>query len=65
MMNDRPADRQPEPPAGLCETCRHARIVTSDRGSHFIRCAQADTDPRFPRYPALPVVRCVAYEQLS
>jgi hypothetical protein len=65
MMNDRHADRQPEPPAGLCETCGQARLVTSDRGSRFIRCARAEVDPRFPKYPALPVVRCGGYERLS
>jgi len=47
-----------EPPAGLCATCRHARRVESARGSVFTRCALAETDPRFPKYPRLPVLRC-------
>jgi len=44
-------------------TCRWARIVTNRRGSTFFRCGRAETDARFPRYPPLPVLRCVGYEQ--
>ncbi|HEY7650814.1 MAG TPA: hypothetical protein VID04_17595 [Methylomirabilota bacterium] len=43
---------------GLCETCRHARPVTSARGSTFWRCALSDQDSRFPKYPRLPVLTC-------
>src|SRR2546422_8745518 len=48
---------------GLCRTCRWARIVTNRRGSTFFRCGRAESDARFPRYPPLPVLRCVGYEQ--
>lgn len=48
--------------AGLCETCRHARALAS-RSSVFLRCALAETDPRFPRYPRLPIVACRGYER--
>ena len=48
---------------GLCQTCRWMRAVTTRRGSRFYRCGRADTDPRFPRYPALPVRQCVGYEE--
>lgn len=44
-------------PAGLCETCRHARVLAS-RSSVFLRCALAEVDPDFPRYPRLPVLAC-------
>ena len=47
---------------GLCGTCRWARSVTNRRGSVFFRCLRAETDPRFVRYPSLPVRRCVGYE---
>ncbi|HEX3556250.1 MAG TPA: hypothetical protein VIA62_23780 [Thermoanaerobaculia bacterium] len=47
-------------PAGLCATCEHLRLVASKR-STFVRCGLADTDPRFPKYPALPVVVCGGY----
>ena len=48
---------------GLCLTCRWARTVTTRRGSTFFRCGRAETDPRFPRYPALPVRACAGYEE--
>ena len=54
-----------EPPVGLCATCRWVRIVTNRRGSVFYRCARADTDPRFVRYPPLPVLACPGYEPLD
>jgi hypothetical protein len=46
---------------GLCETCRYAKIVRSDRGSTFLRCLLSDHDARFPKYPRLPVVKCDGY----
>ena len=48
---------------GLCATCVHARRVTSARGSTFVLCALSATDPRFPKYPRLPVVRCAGYAE--
>jgi hypothetical protein len=49
-------------PAGLCETCRHARVLAS-RASLFLRCGLAESDPSLPRYPRLPVVACRGYER--
>lgn len=49
-------------PAGLCATCRHARVLAS-RTSVFLRCAMAEVDPAFPRYPRLPVEACRGYER--
>jgi hypothetical protein len=48
---------------GLCLTCRWMRAVTNRRGSTFFRCGRADTDPRFARYPALPMLACIGYEE--
>jgi len=48
--------------AGLCATCRHVRLVPSSRGQTFYMCRRAEADPAFPRYPALPVLRCRGYE---
>jgi hypothetical protein len=45
---------------GLCRTCEHLRLLASPR-SVFARCGLADTDPAFPRYPPLPVLRCGGY----
>ena len=50
-------------PAGLCAACVHLRLLASSR-SVFVRCGLAATDPAFPRYPALPVIRCAGYRPL-
>jgi hypothetical protein len=50
---------------GLCASCEHMRQVESDRGSMLSRCALADSDPRFPKYPRLPVLQCVGYTPLK
>jgi hypothetical protein len=47
---------------GLCFSCEHVRIVRTDRGSAFYLCQRSATDPRFPKYPGLPVVRCPGFE---
>ena len=46
---------------GLCASCMQRRVITSDRGSEFVQCALSKTDPRFPRYPQLPVLACAGY----
>ncbi len=46
---------------GLCQTCAHAKVVTSDRGSIFYRCQLADSNPRYPKYPRLPVLNCAGW----
>jgi hypothetical protein len=61
IMNDRAERVQPGPEAGLCATCRHAEVVVSAKGSRFTRCGLSRTDPRFPRYPPLPVRACGGY----
>ena len=60
---------RPRPPAGavprsagLCASCVHARPTGNARGSTFVLCGRAATDPRFPRYPGLPVLRCAGFE---
>lgn len=47
---------------GLCEHCRHARIVETTR-SVFWMCALSATDARFDKYPRLPVLECDGYEE--
>jgi len=46
---------------GLCGTCQHARRIESDRGSVFYLCELSASDAKFPKYPALPVLRCSGY----
>jgi hypothetical protein len=47
---------------GLCATCVHLRLADSGR-SVFVRCGLADADPRFPRYPPLPVAACAGHRR--
>ena len=49
-------------PPGLCDSCGHSRVVASKRGGRFYLCRLSETDPRFARYPALPVRRCEGYK---
>jgi hypothetical protein len=49
-------------PIGLCAACCHARVIHSSHDSKFYLCRLAETDPRFARYPRLPVLRCAGYE---
>jgi hypothetical protein len=51
------------PIAGLCADCVWARPVTSSKGSTFWLCGRSAEDPRFPKYPRLPVVRCPGFER--
>jgi hypothetical protein len=51
------------PKAGLCDSCRHQRLVPNTRGSVFSLCERSRTDPAFDRYPRLPVERCQGYER--
>ncbi len=46
---------------GLCESCEHRREIVNDRGSRFTLCQKAKDDPRLPKYPRLPVLRCAAH----
>jgi hypothetical protein len=56
-------DRGPQP--GLCGACRHSRVIQTARGSTFRLCERSATDPRFPRYPNLPVLRCSGFEPMG
>jgi hypothetical protein len=46
---------------GLCDTCRHQRIVRSGRGSVFSMCLKSREDTTFPKYPRVPVTACSGY----
>ena len=51
------------PGAGLCGSCRHARVIESDKGSVFVRCELSLVDSAFAKYPRLPVLLCVGYQR--
>lgn len=59
--------KQPDidPSVGLCSICIHARRVANTRGSIFWLCDRALADPRFRKYPALPVVSCFGFESVE
>lgn len=46
---------------GLCASCVHAQDITSARGSTFSLCKLSFVDPRFRKYPPLPVRQCDGY----
>lgn len=46
---------------GLCADCAFSRVIESARGSAFYLCERSRTDPAFPKYPPLPVLRCSGY----
>jgi hypothetical protein len=47
---------------GLCDSCRHQRVVRNTRGSVFSLCERSKTDPRYPKYPRVPVLECPGFE---
>jgi hypothetical protein len=49
------------PDAGLCDRCRHQRLIKNTRGSVFSLCELSKSDPAFPRYPRLPVQSCAGF----
>ncbi len=54
-------DRAEVERAGLCASCARLQVLRSKR-STFVRCGLADRDPRFERYPPLPVGWCRGHE---
>jgi len=58
------ADSQREQLArvGLCAHCRHARAIRSAKDSQFWLCERSKLDPRFAKYPRLPVPTCAGFE---
>lgn len=54
----------PRVTAGLCDTCRHQRVVRTTRGSVFTLCQRSRSEPDdYPRYPRLPVLRCAGHDR--
>jgi hypothetical protein len=48
--------------AGLCDSCKHQKLIGNTRGSTFSMCERAKAEPEYPKYPRLPVVECPGYE---
>jgi len=49
------------PDVGLCNVCAFVRRVENRRGSVFYRCERSAEDPRFLKYPPLPVLTCPGF----
>ena len=37
------------------------KILETRKNSRFYLCTLSEIDPRFPKYPRIPVVRCLGY----
>jgi len=48
---------------GLCADCRHARAIRAASERGYIQCLRSRTDPRYPKWPRLPILSCPGYEQ--
>lgn len=46
---------------GLCARCVHARQVPTPERVYWM-CQRSLTDPRYPKYPRLPVLSCAGFE---
>lgn len=51
--------------AGLCADCSFARRIENPSGSRFYLCERSADDPRFAKYPRLPVLACPGYSSRS
>ncbi|MDX2284008.1 MAG: hypothetical protein NW241_07585 [Bacteroidia bacterium] len=49
-------------PSSCCARCRFRREIRSARGSAFWLCERSREDPRFPKYPPQPLLRCAGFE---
>jgi hypothetical protein len=60
-MSSHPSNSDLPQALGLCADCQHARLIESAKGSRFLLCQLSECDPRFPKYPRLPVLSCRGY----
>ncbi|MEY9862758.1 hypothetical protein ABH935_008406 [Catenulispora sp. GAS73] len=61
-MSEHDEQRFSGPDPGLCAVCRHVHRNETRKGTVYWRCTRAATDPRFPKYPRLPVLTCPGFE---
>lgn len=48
---------------GLCDSCRHQQLICNTRGSTFSLCLLSRSDPRYRKYPRVPVLECRGHER--
>jgi hypothetical protein len=49
---------------GLCGSCVACRLVHTGRSTFYL-CERSRTDPRFRRYPPVPVRQCAGYVRVA
>ena len=57
-----PATVRPFDSVGQCRDCLHHRVTGNRKGSLFYLCGRSKGEPRFRKYPPLPVLDCEGYE---
>lgn len=45
---------------GLCGRCAECRVVRTGRSTFYL-CERSRTDPRYRRYPVIPVRQCAGF----
>ena len=58
-----PSERDIDKTVGLCSVCKHVKRVPTEKGSVFYMCRLSAVDPRFVKYPRLPVLSCPGHER--
>jgi hypothetical protein len=54
-----------DPEVGLCAECEEVRVIESARGTRFYLCELSVGDPRYRKYPPLPVLACAGFRARS
>ncbi len=48
---------------GLCDSCKHQKVISNTRGSTFSMCLLSLVDKEFAKYPRVPVLQCGGYQR--
>lgn len=62
MAGEPQSDIQVDPDVGMCSCCEHEVLTRSAKGTLFHRSGLATLDPRFAKYPRLPVWSCAGWK---
>jgi len=46
----------------MCDRCVHQQRVATSRSTYSL-CLRSRADPRYAKYPPIPVIRCAGYQQ--
>ncbi len=49
-------------PVGRCLNCLYARVVGTRANDRYYLCERSIDDPRYARYPRLPMLTCDGHE---